>query len=106
MKILYIADDGKKFDDEFDCIHYEWEQQHIELKKIKFLDKNNNELEDFFSDDTYSKAERIIVPSQKAADELVELGDYTGFCCYQSVKTAGEWVFDYTKEDFVKVKEL
>ena len=30
MRVLYIADDGKEFDNEFECEHYEWLQDaHI-----------------------------------------------------------------------------
>ena len=38
MRTVYIADDGKEFDNEFDCEHYEWILNHPNLKYIKIYD--------------------------------------------------------------------
>ena len=39
MKILYIADDGKQFEDEYECINYEFRILHPHLKTIELYDR-------------------------------------------------------------------
>ena len=35
MRIIYIADDDKEFDDKFECEHYEMKQEQMEaLQKL------------------------------------------------------------------------
>ena len=59
MKVLYIADDGKEFDDEFECEHYEWILNHPNLKDVKIYDKRTGELFDdiMSNDDAYQITE-------------------------------------------------
>ena len=102
MRILYIADDGKEFDDEFECTDYEWKLNHSHLKDIGFYDKDNNELTDIFTEETYSITERVVVSNETALKELQEFADYTGFCCYEDIIECGEWTFNYDKGTFVK----
>ena len=92
MRVLYIADDGTEFDDSWDCEDYEWRQNHKALNSITFLDENNNVLNDPMSDETYNSAETIIVPTDEAAKELRELGEYAGWF-YDSITSAGVWMF-------------
>lgn len=42
MRTIYIADDNKEFDDEFECKRYEWLLKHPHLKDIKCYDKDGN----------------------------------------------------------------
>ena len=93
MRVLYIADDGTEFDNEWDCGDYEWRQNHKALNSIIFLDENNNVLNDPMSDETYNNAETIVVPTDEAAKELRELGEYCGWF-YDSIISAGTWVFN------------
>lgn len=93
MRVLYIADDGTEFDDEWDCEEYEWIQNHQGLKEIVFLDQDGKVLEDPMSENTYINAETIIVPTDEAAKELRELGEYAGWF-YDSIISAGTWVFN------------
>ena len=50
MKVIYIADDGKEFDNEYDCESYEWELNHAHLNEICFYDKDGNKLDDIYSE--------------------------------------------------------
>lgn len=93
MKTIYIADDGKKFDDKFECEHYEWMLNHAHLKDIKCYDKDGNILEDIMEDDTYNYCQKIIVPTGEAVKELNDLADYTGYCYYSHITEAGTWVY-------------
>ena len=69
MKVIYIADDGKEFDNEYDCESYEWKLNHTHLNEICFYDKDGNKLNDAYSENTYNNAERIIVPNENAVKE-------------------------------------
>lgn len=102
MKVIYIADDGKEFDNEDDCEIYEWKLKHMHLNEICFYDKDGNKLYDAYSEDTYNNAERIVVPNENAVKELQEFARYTGYCCYEDITECGEWYFNYKKETFVK----
>ena len=103
MKIIYIADDGKEFDDEYDCMDYEWILNHPYIKDVFFYDKDENNLEDILSQETYEIADRIIVSNENALNDFRELVSYAGFCAYDDIVECGEWVFDYKKGTFVKV---
>lgn len=37
MKIIYVADDGTQFDNQFECENYEWKINHFNLDKILFF---------------------------------------------------------------------
>ena len=110
MRVVYIADDGKEFDDEFECEEYEWILKHPHLKEIKCYDKIGKPLENIVSEDTYNRCERIVVPTEECVAELSELADYAGFCDYSDITEPGIWLFDmerksgtgFTKEGFVK----
>lgn len=104
MKIIYIADDGTQFDNEFDCEAYEWRLNHPHLKDIILLDKDGNRFEDAFSEEAYNYSEKIIITSYEALKDLQDLEDYTGYCCYADINEVGEWRFDKAKERFVMIK--
>ena len=102
MKHIYEAFDGTQFDDEYDCYQYEWKHSHPHLNEIKFLDKNNNELKNFLSDDAYNKTDTIIVPSEECVKELEDLVEHTGFMSYESIDRPGIWVYCQPDGNFVK----
>lgn len=106
MKVIYISDDGKKFDDEFDCINYEWKVNHPHLKDIGFYDEENNKLTDIFSEEVYCITETVVIPDEIALKELQEFADYTGFCCYKDINECGEWIFNCDIGAFVKKSNL
>jgi hypothetical protein len=101
MRIIYIADDGTQFDDEWSCRDYEWKLNHPHLKEIHAFDKDGKEFENIFAEDTYNYSEKIIVETDIAAKELQELGQYTGYCSYEDIDKAGEWRYDSKQERFV-----
>lgn len=96
MRIIYIADDGKEFDDEWNCKFYEWRMEHIHLNDIRFYEKNGRLLTSSpFSDLHYNKTETIIVPNEEALKDLHALAEYTGFCDYDSINEVGTWIHYY-----------
>ena len=65
MRVLYIADDGKEFDNEFDCEHHEWMLNHPNLKYIKIYDNRTGKLfDDIMTDDAYNYGDKVIVPTE------------------------------------------
>lgn len=104
MKVVYIADDGKQFDDEFACIDYEWIQKHKNLQSVKFYDYDNHMLTDIFNEDVYGATTKVVVPDEDAVEDLQEFGEYTGFCSYEDITEPGEWHWDEDEMGFVKRK--
>lgn len=94
MRTIYIADDGKEFDDQYKCEHYEWMLNHTHLNDIKCYDKDNNELKDIMEEDTYNYCHKIIVPTNEAAKELNDLANYTGYCYYSHITETGTWIYE------------
>lgn len=103
MRIIYIADDGTQFNDEYDCKDYEWKLKHPHLKDIHIFDKDGKEFEDVLSDDAYNYSAKIVVTSSEAVKDLQALANYTGYCYYEHINKVGEWRFDESKERFVMI---
>ena len=103
MKVIYIADDGTQFYDEYDCRDYEWKLNHPHLNDIIFYDKDNNELKEIFLEDIYCKTEKVVVPNEEAVKTLYEFAMHTGFCCYFDITEVGMWIFNEEEGKFVRL---
>ena len=86
MRTVYIADDGKQFEDEYECEHHEFELKHPHLQTIEAYNKDGEKMTDLLDEDTY------------AADCL-------GFYSYNDITEIGEWIFDYETGYFSKNKK-
>lgn len=104
MRVVYISDDGKEFNDEFECEQHEWIINNPDIENIHIYDIDGNELVDLFSENTYDKSYRIEVADESALDALHKLADYTGFHLYKTIDDYGDYVYDNV--DFVFVKEV
>jgi len=93
MRIIYEADDGTQFDEEWKCEDYEWKLAHPNLKYIKCYNKEGEELESLFEEDTYNYVKKIVVPTDHAAKDLQDLANYTGYCYYAHITESGVWVY-------------
>ena len=91
MKIIYKANDGTQFDDEYACIDHEWKQK---LAGVQIFDRNNQAREDIFSIDSYFVTCKIVVPTNEAATNIRKFGEYTGFCAYEDITSCGIWIFN------------
>ena len=103
MKIIYIADDGKEFDDKWKCLDYEWMLSHPHLKDIVLYSEEDEILDDLFDQETYEYVMKIIVPTDEAACDLRELGERNGWCAYEYIESAGTWIWEGLNSSFVKV---
>lgn len=108
MRTVYIADDGKEFDNEFDCEHHEWMLNHLNLKYVKCYNEDGELFDDIMDDGTYNYSQKIVVPTNLAAKELRDLAEYTGFCYYTHITDSGIWKFVKNGTDgyFKKIDEF
>ena len=108
MRVIYIADDGKEFDNEFDCEHHEWMLNHQNLQYIKIYNEDGELFEDVLSDDAYNYSRKVVVPTDLAAKELQDWAVYSGFCYFEHITESGVWEYEEVGHDgrFVKVGEF
>lgn len=102
MRTLYIADDGKQFEDECECISYEFCISHLNLKTIELYNNDDEKLTNPLDEDTYFNLTKIVVHSGEELMDLHKAANYTGFIGYYDIKDVGTWIFDKNKEKFVK----
>lgn len=102
MKTVYIADDGKQFEDECECISYEFCISHPNLKTIELYNSDDKKLTNPLDEDTYFNFTKIVVHSREELMDLYDAADYAGFSGYYDIKDVGTWIFDKDKERFVK----
>ena len=106
MRTVYIADDGKEFDDEFECEHHEWMLNHPNLKYIKIYDNRTGELfDDIMTDDAYNYGDRVVVPTEFALKDLHDWASYSGYCYFNQITEVGTWVFNENENVYEKVGE-
>ena len=105
MRIVYIADDGKEFDNEFDCEHHEWMLNHPHLKDIKCYDKDGKQLEDIMTDEAYNYGDKVVVPTEFALKDLHDLATYSGYCYFNQITGVGIWLFNEDENTYERVGE-
>ena len=105
MRVIYIADDGKEFDNEFECEHYEWILNHPNLKDIKIYDKRTGELFDdiMSNDDAYQYGDKVVIPTELALKEFHDWAEYGGYCDAYQITETGTWLFNEDENVYEKV---
>jgi len=100
MRTVYIADDGRQFDNEWDCEEYEAILAHPNLKNVTWVLEDGNVcgsskcMEDF----VYNHCVRITVPTDEAAADVRWLANFCGFCDYADIAGMGTW--EWFTEDY------
>ena len=79
MRTVYIADDGKKFEDEYECEHHEFELKYPHLQTIEAYNKDGEKMTDLLDEDTYNNCEKIILHSEEELSDLQYAADCLGF---------------------------
>lgn len=103
MQIVYKADDGTEFNDEYECESYEWMLVHKESAElVKFYDKNQKELNNLLSAETYDLVWTIVVPTAEAAQCVEDIGRRCGWSAYKDISEAGIWKWNKERGVFVK----
>lgn len=95
MKIIYIADDGKQFDDPWECEAYEELQKHTYIYGIKFVTDHDAEYQishgEEFEDYIYNKANCVLIHNERELSDLQWLADYCGWSEFQQIDSTGMW---------------
>lgn len=73
--ISYIANDGKVFTDEIECLDYE-NSLKLKASGIRFLNQHDKEIP--VSTDTLEDAFVIVLPTQQDIQVFAEMAEYTG----------------------------
>lgn len=94
MRILYIADDGTEFDNEFDCEHYEEIKRHNKINDVEVYDADDNRVlfDSVYNDAFYNNAEKIIIHTEEEVEDILWLAEYTGWCEFEQLTSVGTWV--------------
>ena len=92
---LYEAFDGKRFDNEDECMNYEAVNFHPNVFKIIFIDKDNNiypiDKNDIFNDNIYQKCEEIYIPNEESLKDLLWLAEECGWEEFYDFSKPGHW---------------
>ena len=111
MEIIYIADDGTKFDDEDECLAHE---RKIRMRKANFAENirlfsGDKEEFIFIDGDDYERAFFMEILTDEAAAMLEEWvrEEYNSYMFNnKTIPTAGRFYFDETNDEWVNVEEL
>ena len=102
----YIADDGKVFEDEFECREYELiNSKSGSIHDIQFFDENSNSLALELSDDFYNSIHKIIITSEEQVNALREISDLNGWC-NEEINKPGTWVWLDKIELFIRIDDI
>lgn len=105
MKVItiYEAFDGKKFEDEFECLTHEMDILEL-TSDIQIYGKHNKKLHVWYSDATYNQCTKIVLPSESSIQVLKRIQDFAGFFCDipPVMESIGIWRFNNTTEQFEK----
>ena len=97
MKTIYLyeAFDGKRFEDEDECMNYEVINLHPNLFRITFVNENNDiytiDKNDVFNDDTYHKCEEVYIPDEESLKDILWLSKECGWEEFYTFEKAGHW---------------
>ena len=106
--VIYRADDGTDFDDEYDCRYYEWstnvkDNDHL---PVKLLNSNCQTLPRHETD-SFNDAYFIFIGSEEAADFLADIWDTNmvevyapHFLCRYNTRKTGLWAYDESTEEW------
>lgn len=93
MRTVYIADDGTKFDNKYECETYEFNLT-ISDHNLKFYDAGGALLDYPITDSRiYNLSDRVIVPDKQSLDVLREVSDYNGWCEFDDIDSIGIWMY-------------
>ena len=101
---IYLADDGKVFNDEFECRDYEMKVNYPQMDDIEIFDENGRRLENPLSDSTYGDSHTVVIHNEAELEAFKAVVYYCGWCEWQTINDVGVWV-DNGKYGFDLVEE-
>ena len=112
MRVIYIADDGTQFDDEWECKSYEMRQNHPYCATIEYFNEAGNpltigeDITDAFDDRIYDFAWKVIIHNEEEFKDFCWLQDYHGWYDMECITGPGVWNYinstPFAENKFVK----
>ena len=106
-KTVYIAFDGKKFDDENDCREYELNTKLKDIgDDLLLYDKNGKKIEKIDNQLLAESIDYIVVKSEKAYEYFVEQMDYFGlnYPDYYNSPICS-YCYDYDENEWINIED-
>ena len=106
-KTVYIAFDGKQFDDEGDCREYELNTKLKDIgDDLLLYDKNGKKIEKIDNQLLAESIDYIVVKSEKAYEYFVEQMDYFGlnYPDYYNSPICS-YYYDYDENEWINIED-
>ena len=106
-KTIYIAFDGKEFEDEYDCREYELNTKLKDIgDDLLLYDKNGKKIEKIDNQLSAESIDYIVVKSEKAYEYFVEQMDYFGlnYPDYYNSPICS-YYYDYDENEWINIKD-
>ena len=106
-KTIYIAFDGKEFDDEDDCREYELNTKLKDIgDDLLLYDKNGKKIEKIDNQLLAESIDYIVVKSEKAYEYFVEQMDYFGlnYPDYYNSPICS-YCYDYDENEWINIED-
>ena len=106
-KTIYIAFDGKEFDDEGDCREYELNTKLKDIgDDLLLYDKNGKKIEKIDNQLLAESIDYIVVKSEKAYEYFVEQMDYFGlnYPDYYNSPICS-YYYDYDENEWINIED-
>ena len=106
-KTIYIAFDGKEFNNEYDCIEYELNTKLKDIgDDLLLYDKNGKKIEKIDNQLLAESIDYIVVKSEKAYEYFVEQMDYFGlnYPDYYNSPICS-YCYDYDENEWINIED-
>ena len=106
-KTIYIAFDGKEFDNEYDCREYELNTKLKDIgDDLLLYDKNGKKIEKIDNQLLAESIDYIVVKSEKAYEYFVEQMDYFGlnYPDYYNSQICS-YYYDYDENEWINIED-
>ena len=106
-KTIYVAFDGKEFDDESDCREYELNTKLKDIgDDLLLYDKNGKKIEKIDNQLLAESIDYIVVKSEKAYEYFVEQMDYFGlnYPDYYNSPICS-YCYDYDENEWINIED-
>ena len=106
-KTIYIAFEGKEFDNEYDCREYELNTKLKDIgDDLLLYDKNGKKIEKIDNQLLAESIDYIIVKSEKAYEYFVEQMDYLGlnYPDYYNSPICS-YCYDYDENEWINIED-
>ena len=106
-KTIYIAFDGKEFEDEYDCREYELNTKLKDIgDDLLLYDKNGKKIEKIDNQLLAESIDYIVVKSEKAYEYFVEQMDYFGlnYPDYYNSPICS-YCYDYDENEWINIED-